>query len=129
MVVRAVAIAAVALALSAAVSAAEERFTVFFGQSSAELTGAMHEIVDFAAKDIREKGVRHVAVVGHADTADMAPMALSRVRAQAVAAALRRAGVPESVTIVVTGVGAEKLAVQTGPDVREPYNRVVVISY
>jgi OOP family OmpA-OmpF porin len=127
MLQRAVVVAA-ALFLCAAASAAE-RFKVFFGQSSADLTDASREIVGFAVKDIREKGARHVVVVGHADTADMAPMALSRIRAQAVAAQLRRGGVPESVTIAVSGVGAENLAVPTGPDVREPYNRVVVISY
>jgi len=128
MLQRAVVVAA-ALFLCAAASAAEARFTIYFGQSSADLTESSREIVGFAVKDIREKGARHVVVVGHADTADMAPMALSRFRAQAVAAQLRRGGLPESVTIAVSAVGAEKLAVPTGPDVREPYNRVVVISY
>lgn len=129
MIVRAAAIAAVTLTLCAAAAAAEERFKVYFGQNSAEITNVMREMLAFAAKDVREKGVRQVSIVGHADTADMAPMALSRFRAQAVAAELRRSGAPENVTITVSGVGAEKLAVPTGPDVHEPYNRVAIISY
>lgn len=122
-------LAAVFCAVAFVAVAAEARFKAYFGQSSAELTDPVREIIAFAAKDIRDKGVRHVVVVGHADTADMAPLALSRIRAQTVAAELRRGGVPESVTIAVSGVGAEQLTVPTGPDVHEPYNRVVVISY
>ncbi len=126
---RRAAIVAAALFLCLSASAAEERFRIFFDQKSAALTDSARETVAYVAKDIRDKGVRRVVLVGHADTADMAPMALSRFRAQAVAAQLRRGGVPESVTISVSGVGAEKLAVRTGPNVHEPYNRVVVISY
>ncbi|MBL8780229.1 MAG: OmpA family protein [Alphaproteobacteria bacterium] len=129
MVLQRAVVVAAALFLCAGASAAQERFRIFFDQKSAALTNAAREVIEYAVKDIRQKGVRHVVLVGHADTADMAPMALSRFRAQAVAAALRRGGVPESVTIAVSGVGAEKPVVPTGPDVREPYNRVVVISY
>jgi outer membrane protein OmpA-like peptidoglycan-associated protein len=126
---RAVILAAGLFLCAAAATAAEARFTLFFDQRSASLTEAAREVVAYAAKDIRDKGVRHVAIVGHADTADLAPIALSRFRAQAVAAELRRVGVPESVTFAVSGVGAEQLAVPTGPDVREPLNRIVAISY
>jgi outer membrane protein OmpA-like peptidoglycan-associated protein len=128
MILRTVIVAA-ALFLCLSASAAEERFKIYFDQSSANLTNASREVIGFAVKDIREKGARYVAIVGHSDTADMAPLALSRFRAQAVAAELRRLGLPASVTIAVSGVGAEKLAVATGPDVHEPYNRVAVVSY
>ena len=130
MILRRGAIAAAALFLcAAAATAAEARFKIFFDQRSASLTDAAREVLAYAAEDIRNKGARHVVIVGHADTADLAPIALSRFRAQAVATELRRVGVPESVTFAVSGVGAEQLAVPTGPDVREPLNRVVVISY
>jgi len=129
MIVQRAVIVAVALFLCWSASAAEERFRIFFDQKSAALTNVSRDVIAYAAKDIREKGVKHVVLVGHADTADMAPMALSRFRAQAVAGELRRGGVPESVTIAVSGVGAEQPVVPTPPDVHEPYNRVVVISY
>lgn len=86
MILRRVAVAA-AIFWCVAASAGEPRYELF-DQSPA----VSREVIAHAANAIRTVGVRHVVVVGHADTA---PMALSRFRAQAVATELRRGGVFE----------------------------------
>lgn len=109
--------------------AAEMRYAVYFEQSKVQITDAAREVIKFVAQDVAAKGARRVILVGHADTADMAPQVLSRYRAEGVAAELRRAGVPATVAIDVSGVGSQQPAVVTGVDVREPLNRRVTIAY
>jgi len=121
--------AVVVVSFAGAARAAEIRYTVYFGQSTVQLTDAAREVVTFVAQDIAAKGARRVIVVGHADTADMAPQVLSRYRAEGVVAELRRAGVPVYVAIDVSGVGSKLPAVLTVVDVREPLNRRVTIAY
>ncbi len=67
-------------------------------------------------------------IVGHADTAGPSPynMNLSRQRAEAVAAALRTAGVAD-VRIRTRAVGETDLAQPTGDGVRDPLNRRVTV--
>ncbi len=108
--------AMIAASLVGPARAAEVHYAVYFEQSTVQLTDAAREVVTYAAQDIAAKGARQVVVVGHADTADMAPQVLSRYRAEGVAAELRRAGVPANIAIDVSGVGSQQPAVVTGVD-------------
>lgn len=84
----------VVISLAATARAAEMRYAVYFEQSKVQITDAAREVIKFVAQDVAAKGARRVILVGHADTADMAPQVLSRYRAEGVATELRRAGVP-----------------------------------
>jgi outer membrane protein OmpA-like peptidoglycan-associated protein len=124
--------AAVSLALCVAAKAEGEihvRQTIYFDPNSVEMSVVPKEIVHDLAEVIIDREVKRVVVVGHSDTAEKAPTLSSRYRAKAVADHLRASGVPPTVTIEYRGVGANDLAVKTGPNVHHPANRRATIAY
>ena len=81
-------------------------------------------MVQQAADYAKMGNATHVAVVGHTDTSGSPKynLRLSERRAKAVADSLVGSGVTQS-TVSVDWKGEADLAVQTGPNVKEPLNR------
>jgi outer membrane protein OmpA-like peptidoglycan-associated protein len=75
---------------------AEFSFPVYFDSNSGQLTAAARSVVEDAADRVRGCAVGRVEVLGLADSvgASSANMSVSRRRAEAVAEALARAGLP-----------------------------------
>ncbi len=110
--------------------AAARTYLIFFDWDRAELTPRARDLV---AEAVRNSGrVRHtrIEVSGYADRTGGAAYnrALSRRRAQNVAAEMQRTGVPAEV-IDVHAYGDRRPAVPTKTGVREPQNRRVEIVY
>lgn len=124
--------AAAVLALSFAATAENKiivRNTIYFDQNTVQMGVVAKEIVHDLGEEIVRREFTRVVVTGHCDTAEKAPTLLSRYRAKAVADHLRASGVPASVTIEYWGAGTASPAVKTGPNVHDPYNRRVTISF
>jgi OmpA-OmpF porin, OOP family len=107
---------------------AQHDFIVFFPWNSAVVTPDGRQIVEAAAAAIKAGPPGSVAVTGYTDTSGSPAynQKLSVRRADGVAAALARAGVPRS-ELDVSGRGENDLRVPTAPGVREPHNRRVEI--
>jgi OOP family OmpA-OmpF porin len=127
-------LAAVSLVSSAAANDPFERKpfvrnTIYFDPDTVTLDIVPREIINDLAADAVKAEVKKIILVGHCDTADKAPTLLSRYRAKAVADMFREKGLPATIAIEYSGVGASKPHVKTGPNVREPYNRRVTIAF
>ena len=128
---------ALATALWASTAQAHE-FLVYFRFNSAEFMGAKpgpgaawyRAVVKDAACFGRMKGVTKVVVTARADRSGPAEynLALSRRRAEAVAAMLVRDGV-DPAKIEVDAKGETQPSVITADGVPEPLNRVAVIDH
>jgi OmpA-OmpF porin, OOP family len=107
---------------------AQHDFIVFFGWNSAVVTPDARQIVMAAASASKSGPPGTVMVTGYTDTSGTAAynQKLSVRRADNVAAALARAGVPRN-ELEVSGRGENDLRVPTPPGVREPHNRRVEI--
>jgi outer membrane protein OmpA-like peptidoglycan-associated protein len=103
-------------------------FIVYFDLRSAALTTRARQLVAEAAQSARSGAGARIEVGGHADRSGtpQANMALSRRRAEVVAAELRRQGVRRE-DITVTAFGETQPAVPTADGAREPQNRRVEI--
>jgi len=102
-------------------------FLLYFDFDSARVTAEGQKVVAAAAKAIVAGKPASVVVIGYTDRAgsDTYNMILSKKRADAVAAALRQAGVGS--TPVVVNYGEAQPQVQTPDGQREPRNRRVSI--
>ncbi len=102
-------------------------FLLYFDFDSAKLTAEGQKVVAAAAKAIVAGRPASVVVTGFTDRAgsDTYNMVLSKKRADAVAAALKQAGVGS--TPVVVNYGEAQPQVQTPDGQREPRNRRVSI--
>ena len=105
-------------------------FIVFFDFNRSDLTARAREIVAQAAASARTNQVTRIEVAGHTDTVGSAQynQGLSQRRANTVAAELVRLGVPRQ-AIQTAGYGFSRPLVPTGPNVREPQNRRVEITF
>lgn len=103
-------------------------FIIYFDINSASLTARARELVGEAAQAARAGGTARLEVNGHTDRSGTpaANRALSRRRAEAVAAELRRQGIRRE-DIAITAFGESQPAVPTRDGVREPQNRRVEI--
>lgn len=106
-----------------------QEFTIYFAFDSAELSPAATDTVNAIAGAYGKRQGDDVNIIGHTDTSGSNDynLALSQRRADAVAAALAGAGMPDSV-MDKAAVGEIAPAVQTGDGVREPLNRRVVVT-
>jgi OOP family OmpA-OmpF porin len=105
------------------------RNTIHFDPDTVTLGVVAKEIINDLGEDAIRAGVTKIILVGHCDTADKAPTLLSRYRAKAVADVFREKGLPTTIAIEYSGVGASQPKVKTGPNTREPYNRRVTIAF
>ena len=105
-------------------------YLVFFDLDKYNITPEGQQIIQLAANQYRSGGRVTLQVTGYTDTSGSAGynQRLSERRANAVAAALERLGVPRS-DMVVAGRGMNDLRVPTPPGVREPQNRRVEIVF
>jgi len=103
-------------------------YLVFFDWDKYNITPEGQQIIQLAANQYRSGGRVTLQVTGFTDTSGSPGynQRLSERRANAVAAALERLGVPRS-DMVVAGRGQNDLRVPTPPGVREPQNRRVEI--
>jgi len=101
---------------------------VFFKFRESSLSEPAVEVLHEAMLIYREGHYAKLIVTGFCDTAEMVKdcPALAQRRADAAKNALMRLGIDES--RIDTGVSVE-LLVPTGPDVREPQNRRVVVDF
>ncbi len=110
--------------------ATPKSYLVFFDFNKSDLTPSAKTIVDEAAKNAGPAKVTQLTVTGHTDTvgSDAYNMRLSRRRAESVAAALEKDGIPSS-EIEIVAKGKRDLLVPTADGVKEPQNRRVQIVY
>ena len=105
-------------------------FLVFFDWDKYNITPEGQQIIQLAANQYRSGGRVTIQVTGYTDTSGSKSynQRLSERRANAVASALERLGVPRS-DMVVAGRGENDLRVPTPDGVREPQNRRVEIVF
>jgi OmpA-OmpF porin, OOP family len=105
-------------------------YLVFFDWDKYNITPEGQQIIQLAANQYRSGGRVTLQVTGYTDTSGSPGynQRLSERRANAVAAALERLGVPRS-DMVVAGRGENDLRVPTPNGVREPQNRRVEIVF
>jgi len=108
--------------------ALQRSYLVFFDFNRSDITTEAGRVIQQAADNAKRGNVSRIQATGHADRAgsDRYNMALSIRRANAVKAALVRAGIPEN-QIAVIGQGEAQPLVPTADGVREPQNRRVEI--
>lgn len=118
---------ATALGLPSVAVAQQKSFLLFFDYEKTEFGQSGKEIIEAITEAIKSSGkAAKVAVVGHTDTDEAGTLSLTR--ALEVAKALVATGaLPLGLEISISGVGATKPLVPTGPNVREPQNRFVAI--
>jgi outer membrane protein OmpA-like peptidoglycan-associated protein len=104
-------------------------FLVFFDWDSSTVSSDAAAVVEHAAAKYKSMLLAQVRVAGYTDLSGSAGynQRLSQRRANAVAAALERLGVPRR-DMVVTGWGMNDPRVPTAAGVREPQNRRVEIT-
>jgi len=105
-------------------------YLVFFDWDKYNITAEGMQIIQLAANQYKSGGRVTIQVTGYTDTSGSAGynQRLSERRANAVATALERLGVPRS-DMVVAGRGENDLRVPTPDGVREPQNRRVEIVF
>jgi len=114
----------------AAPAPAPRSFIVFFDWDKATITSEGMQIIRQAADAYRAGGSVRIQVTGYADRSGSPGynQRLSERRANAVAAALTRLGVPRN-QMAVSGRGENDNRVPTADGVREPQNRRVEIVF
>ncbi len=112
----------------AAAPVQQRSFIVFFDWNRADLTERARQIIGEAAQQARAQRTTRIEVAGHADRSGTVQynQALSRRRAETVAAELIRLGVSRE-EITITALGESQPLVATADDAREPQNRRVEI--
>jgi OmpA-OmpF porin, OOP family len=105
-------------------------FLVFFDWDKYNITPEGQQILQLAANQYKSGGRVTLQVTGYTDLSGSAGynQRLSERRANAVATALEKLGVPRS-DMVVSGRGMNDPRVPTAPGVREPQNRRVEIVF
>jgi len=108
----------------------QQVYLVFFDWDKYNITPEGLQIIQLAANQYRAGGSVRLQVTGFTDTSGSASynQRLSERRANAVAAALEKLGVPRS-DMVIAGRGENDLRVPTPNGVREPQNRRVEIVF
>ncbi len=102
----------------------ESRYLVFFGHDAATVGDKAARVIAAAAEVAKQANTHTLVVAGHADRSgtERYNSALSQRRADAVRAALIRAGLrPERISVAARGEGMPMVPTRDG--VREPRNR------
>ena len=115
------------LVLPFAASASPPTWTVFFARESAALPPDGAAVAYRALETAVTQGATKIDIVGHTDTTEPGAMELSQQRADAVKAYLVSRGVPSTIAIATSGVGASDPMVQSGPTLSQAANRYVTM--
>ncbi|HCJ30263.1 MAG TPA: OmpA family protein [Pseudomonas sp.] len=113
----------------AAQPALPQRFQLYFGIGTAELTEESKRAFEQVVEAIRLRGPSAVSVIGHTDTLS-GPVwneQLGLIRARAVAQMLRSRAI-EVIDLSVASHGERNLLIETPDGVSEPRNRRVEVS-
>ena len=94
------------LVLPFAASASSPNWTIFFGKESAALPADGAAVAYRALQSAVSQGATQIEIIGHTDSAETGAMELSLQRADAVRAYLASKGVPATIAIATSGVGA-----------------------
>jgi outer membrane protein OmpA-like peptidoglycan-associated protein len=110
---------------AAVTSCQEANLSIYFSDNSAELTPQARAVIADAGKQAGQCRVREVDVTGLADYRGPpdANLALSRARAQSVALALEKVGLPEPRFVKAEG----EAGAIASPGVAEPMRREVKV--
>jgi outer membrane protein OmpA-like peptidoglycan-associated protein len=113
----------------AALPAAAKHFTLYFRFESDELTDESRALVLDIQKEVKERPLPDIVVVGHTDTmgTPRANFDLGLKRATSVRNLLSEAGLDAS-TMEVTSLGEADLLIKTPDETPEPRNRRVEIA-
>jgi OOP family OmpA-OmpF porin len=108
----------------------EAMYLVFFDWDRSDITAGAASVLDAVVKEVNNRGVARVNVVGHTDTSGSTAYneKLAMRRANAIKKDLIARGISAD-KISVSGRGENELLVQTNDDVREPANRRGVITF
>ena len=101
-------------------------FRVYFQSGKTDLSADAETVVSAAADYAKSTHATYVEVIGHTDTAERNPLALSFVRAREVRSSLRQQ-LPDSTTVTADGVGESDLAVPIPPETSNPLDRYAEI--
>jgi len=101
-------------------------FRVYFQSGKTELSPEGETVVSAAADYAKSMHATYVEVIGHTDTAERNPLALSFVRAREVRDGLRKQ-LPDSISVTANGVGESDLAVPIPPETSNPLDRYAEI--
>ena len=112
--------------LISSAQAQSRQYLMFFDFEKPQLTPSVVKHLA-PVKDATKSGSR-IDIVGYCDTAEKNPAKLSLARARDVEKRLRALGLPQGVQITVKGSGAGETLVKSGPNAREPQNRVAIIT-
>ena len=107
----------------------QDPFIIFFDHGRADIPQQNQIVIDNILKSLRSHRFGRVHVVGHADRSGSIAfnLRLSRLRAQAVKAALVGGGIP-SEKISIDAAGEERSSlVKTADGIAEPQNRFVTV--
>ncbi len=106
----------------------DRRFLIFFDYQVPNMTRAAQLVADMALLKAIDSGATEIEIVGHADTAEKGPLALSFARARTVGQFLAGQGLAASVHVRMSGAGTADPLVPTGAHEREPQDRFVVVT-
>lgn len=108
----------------------EAMYLVFFDWDSSVVGQGGASVLDAVVKEVANRGVKHINVVGHTDRSGSNDYneKLAMKRANAVKKQLVARGIDANM-ISVSGRGENELLVQTADNVREPANRRGVITF
>lgn len=98
-------------------------FQVYFQSGETTLTDEADAVISAATDYAKSVHATSVEVVGHTDTLERNPVALSFVRAREVRTSLREHGLPDSIVVTVNGVGETDPAVPIPPETSQPLDR------
>jgi len=104
-----------------------KRFEVYFSFEASTITDEADEALRAYVDMIREFAPTRVKLVGHTDTLEPEPSALSKKRVDLVAQRLKALGV--TAEIQTRSAGSSELAIETPPGTKEAQNRRVTIDY
>ena len=98
-------------------------FRVYFQSGQTEISPDAETVVSDAVDYAKTSRATYVEVIGHADTHERNPLALSFVRAREVRKSLRQHGLPDSINVTVDAAGESDLAVPIPPETSNPLDR------
>ena len=116
-----------ALALPLTATASPPTWTIFFARDGAAIPPDGEAVAYRALQSAVSQGATQIEIVGHTDSTEPGAMELSLQRADAVKAYLVSKGVPATIALATSGVGAADPIEPSGPKLSQAANRYVTV--